>query len=169
MSCSRTQCSDAGEAQTRCPSVSSQALYHWATALPVIKVRVMFWTEATFILLTKQAMKVLREECRWSHKTLALSQEEALYFYHNLLVVTLNSFNAFTVTVTPQSVLWKYTCNLCGPTVAEVQVELDKLEVVAYPSATRWVTGLRCHSEAVNWWSIYTCVKTVGKKFREQQ
>ena len=28
------QRSDAGEAQTRGPSVSSQALYHWATALP---------------------------------------------------------------------------------------------------------------------------------------
>ena len=28
MSCSRTQGSDAGEARTRCPSVSSQALYH---------------------------------------------------------------------------------------------------------------------------------------------
>ena len=27
-------CSDAGEAQTQGPSVSSQALYHWATALP---------------------------------------------------------------------------------------------------------------------------------------
>ena len=26
-------CSDAGEARTRGPSVSSQALYHWATAL----------------------------------------------------------------------------------------------------------------------------------------
>ena len=30
----RPQRSDAGEAQTRCPLVSSQALYHWATALP---------------------------------------------------------------------------------------------------------------------------------------
>ena len=30
-----TQRSDAGEAQTRSPSVSSQALYHWATALPL--------------------------------------------------------------------------------------------------------------------------------------
>ena len=29
------QRSDAGEAQTPGPSVSSQALYHWATALPV--------------------------------------------------------------------------------------------------------------------------------------
>ena len=29
------QRSDAGEAPTRDPSVSSQALYHWATALPL--------------------------------------------------------------------------------------------------------------------------------------
>ena len=29
------QHSDAGEALTRCPLVSSQALYHWATALPL--------------------------------------------------------------------------------------------------------------------------------------
>ena len=28
------QRSDAGEARTRGPTVSSQALYHWATALP---------------------------------------------------------------------------------------------------------------------------------------
>ena len=28
------QHSDAGEARTRGPSVSGQALYHWATALP---------------------------------------------------------------------------------------------------------------------------------------
>ena len=31
-----TQRSDAGEAQTRGPWVSSQALYQWATALPYI-------------------------------------------------------------------------------------------------------------------------------------
>ena len=30
MSCPRTQCSDAGEARTRNPSVSSQALSHFA-------------------------------------------------------------------------------------------------------------------------------------------
>ena len=30
----RTQHSDAGDAQTHGPSISSQALYHWATALP---------------------------------------------------------------------------------------------------------------------------------------
>ena len=29
------QCSDAGEARTRNPLVWSQALYHWATALPI--------------------------------------------------------------------------------------------------------------------------------------
>ena len=27
--------------------------------------------------------------------------------------MTLDSFNAFTVTVTPQSVLWKFTINIC--------------------------------------------------------
>ena len=31
----RPQHSDAGEARTRDPSVSSQALYHWATTLPI--------------------------------------------------------------------------------------------------------------------------------------
>ena len=35
------QRSDAGEAQTRGPTVSSQALYHWATALPIWLFR--FW------------------------------------------------------------------------------------------------------------------------------
>ena len=34
MSCSKTQRSDTGEARTRGLSVSSQALYHRATALP---------------------------------------------------------------------------------------------------------------------------------------
>ena len=34
VSCSRTQRSDAGEARIRNHSVLSQALYHWATALP---------------------------------------------------------------------------------------------------------------------------------------
>ena len=35
------QRSDAGEARTRYPSVSSQALYHWATALPLYTNRVL--------------------------------------------------------------------------------------------------------------------------------
>ena len=33
------QRSDAGEARTRGPSVSSQALYHWATALPMLALK----------------------------------------------------------------------------------------------------------------------------------
>ena len=32
------QRSDAGEARTRGPSVSSQALYHWATVLPIFDI-----------------------------------------------------------------------------------------------------------------------------------
>ena len=36
MSCSRTQRSEAGEAGTHVPSVSSQGLYHCAPALPLI-------------------------------------------------------------------------------------------------------------------------------------
>ena len=32
-----------------------------------------------------------------------------VYLYHNLKAMTLDSFNAFSATVTPQSVLWK--CN----------------------------------------------------------
>ena len=45
------QRSDAGEARTRYPSVSSQALYHWATALPgFIFVHVQFTPLNTFIV-----------------------------------------------------------------------------------------------------------------------
>ena len=36
------QRSDAGEARTRHPSVSSQALYHWATALPSIELKQIY-------------------------------------------------------------------------------------------------------------------------------
>ena len=35
VSCSKTQPNEAGEARIRNPSVSSQALYHWNTALMV--------------------------------------------------------------------------------------------------------------------------------------
>ena len=40
------QRSDAGKARTRDPSVSSQALYHWATALPDISV--VYWLKAAY-------------------------------------------------------------------------------------------------------------------------
>ena len=39
------QRSDAGEAQTRCSSVSCQALYHWATALPRLIVMFLLSTQ----------------------------------------------------------------------------------------------------------------------------
>ena len=38
------QRSDAGEARTRGPSVSSQTLYHWATALPQKKKKITLTT-----------------------------------------------------------------------------------------------------------------------------
>ena len=37
------QPSDAGEARTRGPSVSGQALYHWATALPTLALSLHGW------------------------------------------------------------------------------------------------------------------------------
>ena len=45
VSCSRTQGSDDGEARTRRPSVSSQALYHWATVLSSYPVKYIFCPE----------------------------------------------------------------------------------------------------------------------------
>ena len=36
VSCSRTQDNDAGETRSRNPSVSCQALFQWATALPIL-------------------------------------------------------------------------------------------------------------------------------------
>ena len=41
------QRSDAGEARTRGPSVSSQALYHWATALPSQRVLKLLSAQAS--------------------------------------------------------------------------------------------------------------------------
>ena len=40
VSCSKTQRSDASDARTHGPSVSSQALYHWATALPIFECKI---------------------------------------------------------------------------------------------------------------------------------
>ena len=45
----RPQRSDAGEARTRSPSVSSQALYHWATALPKERV-IISLLAVTFVI-----------------------------------------------------------------------------------------------------------------------
>ena len=47
------QRSDAGEARTRGPSVSSQALYHWATALPDVifeDIWSLFWIKMWYFI-----------------------------------------------------------------------------------------------------------------------
>ena len=59
------QRSDAGEARTRGPSVSSQALYHWATALPV---------------------------CAWKKKV-DLTQMDAFWWYLGKHIAKHNIFN----------------------------------------------------------------------------
>ena len=43
------QHSDAGEARTHGPSVSSQALYHWATALPTCMLKIRIY-DSTYLL-----------------------------------------------------------------------------------------------------------------------
>ena len=46
------QRSDAGEARTRGPSVSSQALYHWTTALPTRAVTELLYTHAIYTIVS---------------------------------------------------------------------------------------------------------------------
>ena len=58
------QCSDAGEARTRGPLVSSQALNHWATALPMKKA-------SEYDLEISQLPALLR--CVLEHDTLFLA------------------------------------------------------------------------------------------------
>ena len=47
------QRSDAGEARTRGLSVSSQALYHWATALPLSSILSLFRNEVNKFKYTR--------------------------------------------------------------------------------------------------------------------
>ena len=59
------QRSDAGEARTRGPSVSSQALYHWATALPkystvILHLGGLYY--CYFFYLTERITKHLRKQ-----------------------------------------------------------------------------------------------------------
>ena len=54
---------DAGEARTRGPSVSSQALYNWAAALPEYSMIVKLLTEHFFEFLS------LKEGCRGSSES----------------------------------------------------------------------------------------------------
>ena len=48
------QRSDAGEARTRGPSVSSQALYHWATALSTQDVDTLVGAILVMVILCKK-------------------------------------------------------------------------------------------------------------------
>ena len=57
------QRSDAGEARTHGPSVSSQALYHWATALPstgheilIAHKKLKLWKIKIFVVLKTQML-----------------------------------------------------------------------------------------------------------------
>ena len=50
------QGSDAGEARTRYPSVSSQALYHWATALHSIYLSNGYWANRNVHFLNYTAI-----------------------------------------------------------------------------------------------------------------
>ena len=53
------QRSDAGEARTRGPSVSSQALYHWATALPIFCMLLLYILWYIYTTLTNLSTKYL--------------------------------------------------------------------------------------------------------------
>ena len=64
MSSSRTQRSDIGEAQTRGPSVSSQAHYQWATALPL---PLLFPVQmAQYVHLLQSNILVKTSLCSWT-------------------------------------------------------------------------------------------------------
>ena len=51
------QCSDAGEARTRSLLVSSQALYHWATAFPAQLLK--YWLNNNFSARELKRLKYL--------------------------------------------------------------------------------------------------------------
>ena len=50
------QSNEAGEARIRSPSLSSQALYHWAIGLPDIRIKLPQVTLYSKILLYKQGV-----------------------------------------------------------------------------------------------------------------
>ena len=86
-----TQRSDAGEARTRGPSVSSQALYHWATVLPPFVCVTVFvtWFDNWNIVdyADQQQRKPIysyilnpRMHCKWSYISIYM-------FYIQLIVI----------------------------------------------------------------------------------
>ena len=53
--------------------------------------------------------KKKKKKHSWENVTQYKKIPDQLYFYHDLWVMSLDTFNLLTITVTPQSVLWKYT------------------------------------------------------------
>ena len=53
--------------------------------------------------------KLFKKACQLKWVVVYWLKVSTIYFYHDLLVMTLDSVNAFTITVTPQSTLWKYS------------------------------------------------------------
>ena len=60
------QRSDAGEARTRGPSVSSQALYHWATALPYLLLSKSIAGARLLLQIYVNSFETLQMFCSWS-------------------------------------------------------------------------------------------------------
>ena len=60
------QRSDAGEARTRGPSVSSQALFHWATALPTIDGLLTFLVAQFFVATFSCELVEVTYACRYA-------------------------------------------------------------------------------------------------------
>ena len=61
------QRSDAGESRTRYPSVSSQALYHWATALPLDIKSGLIWVQSVCKSYQQMTLVGKRERFQNSH------------------------------------------------------------------------------------------------------
>ena len=83
------QCSDAGEAQTRSLSVSSQALYHWATALPLYQYLIikLFQICNTFLSRFKNGAISVVNEARFAKMEYIQSQDTVslnLIYYNRL-------------------------------------------------------------------------------------
>ena len=82
------QRSDAGEARIRGPSVSSQALYHWATALPVnFSEMHNFWCVTLAIRLDIFSPKMTGIFIRWSCQILSAEAQMNQWYKKNYLII----------------------------------------------------------------------------------
>ena len=89
------QRSDAGEARTRGPSVSSQALYHWATALPSYFFDLRLSIVLTFLIAAYYT------RCGQVFITISIARSLVLHYNHYvspsvcLLAVSENVYNSW--------------------------------------------------------------------------